>query len=162
MKRWIWLIGLIGLGACSPPPPPAAIPPSERDVVRERLLQLPGGALTEEGARLVLAYGDEVLFASGAVLPLPGGVALLDPLAQALRELEGDWRLVVRADTADPPAYAQRLAEGRMRVLRRFLTQRGLAETRYLLEPGADAGPALTVTWEESGTGQAMSAGEKR
>lgn len=105
----------------------------------EKLKTLPGAVAT---APLAVEYPEEVLFAKGAVLPLPGGVEVLAPLAAVLHEGEGvHWRGVVRAATGVSAEYDRALAEKRAELLLRYLRGQGVSEERLTLtvEPGAGA-----------------------
>jgi outer membrane protein OmpA-like peptidoglycan-associated protein len=98
--------------------------------------------------RLAVDYPGDVLFARGAVLPLPGGVEMLAPLAAVLREGEGlRWQGVVRAETGVSAEYDQALAAKRAELLLRYLRGQGVTEERLTLTvvPGAGAPLSLAL-----------------
>jgi len=117
------------------------------------------GAILSEGDLPTISYPEQSLFAPAAVLPQVGSEAILDPLADLLRSQTGwHWQATVRAVSAYGGAYDQQLAEGRARLLKRYLTARGvdpkglsfkavgMAGTPFELRPLAaqNASPART------------------
>lgn len=172
MKRsTVWLRFLMVpllLAACVPasPPPPAApvvTPEALRAELRQQLAELPGAVLSEEPA-LELSYPGEVLFFRGAVLPLPGGLELLEPLARAVAaHPDWHWRAVVRADTRVSPEYDIALARKRAELLGNFFRGRGLSPDRLEIfaEAGDDAPLQLSATAPDQVETAATSAGVK-
>ncbi|NIQ92874.1 MAG: hypothetical protein GWN87_00670, partial [Desulfuromonadales bacterium] len=71
-----WLLLLL-LTACATPPGEAPI-----ETVGEQVPLLPGAMVSADG--LQISYPDNTLFAEGSVLPLPGGMSVLDPLIDFL------------------------------------------------------------------------------
>lgn len=142
------LLLLLVLCSCVPGAPPA--PP---------LLDIPAlsaAATTLPGVRidsvdpLSLSYPDEVLFARGAALPLPGGPALLDPLARLLAaHPQGHWQGTVRSAGAVSPDYDLALAEKRRELLERYLRLRGVPDDLVTLSAVAAEGPPLELRLEQ-------------
>jgi len=106
---------------------------------RQEIKRLPGATLGHDGLQALYAEGG--LFAAGAVLPMPGGMEMLQPLI--------DWLhanrtlavvAIVRADEADQKA-AQQLAETRKQLLKRVFANRGLTSERieWRVEVGTGA-----------------------
>lgn len=158
MKRWMTpgLLLMTLLAGCQLIKPGSTTAPAEKPVVvlsraeqeavvAARLQELPGVVMT---GKLAADYPGEVLFARGAVLPLPGGVEMLAPLAAVLREGEGlRWQGVVRAETGVSAEYDQALAAKRAELLLRYLRGQGVTEERLTLTvvpgPGAPLSLAL-------------------
>ena len=153
MRLLVWLLLMALLAACTPGggvPAPAEVrapaaakgpQPGQVDLaaLTLQLEQLPGVEVQPQP--LTFRYPQERLFGTGAVLPLPGGPPLLDPLARFLRQQPGlRWQVKVRARTDLGRAYDQALAEKRSALLARYLLSKG-AELRQLdLQPAAEAG----------------------
>ncbi|WP_429885975.1 hypothetical protein [Geoalkalibacter halelectricus] len=148
MKPALVLLLLALLAACAAPAPerPAAPPPPP--VVQtpaQALAALPGAEPLDDEA-VGIRYPGEILFGSGAVLPLPGGPDLLDPLAELLAAHPGSrWLLRVRAATELGDAYDERLAAERAEILARYLTRRGVAAERLEWRIEAGEGAPLEV-----------------
>lgn len=147
MKPFLFLLLLLTLASCAPPsrPPatPAAVDPA---ALRQQLLELPGASINPE-KELTVFYPGESLFAEGAALPLPGGTAVLDPLAALLAanpgvRVEG----TVRAHKGISAAYDEALARKREELLERFFLNRGVAGDRLSLRAEAGEGPPLELT----------------
>jgi hypothetical protein len=100
-----------------------------------------------------LSYPDEVLFARGAALPLPGGPALLDPLASLLAaHPRGRWNGTVRSAGGVSPDYDLALAEKRRELLERYLRLRGVPPDLVTLAAVAGEGPPLEL-WLQTDQG---------
>lgn len=140
------LFACLALFACAPPPPgPPAPPVIDLVALRSELAALPG-CRVEKGEPLALSYPGEVLFADAAVLPLPGGPALLDPLAEfLLTHPELRWHGTVQAHTGFSAGYDARLARKRAGTLLRYLMQRGVPADRVTLEGQEGEGPPLRL-----------------
>ncbi|KIH77798.1 hypothetical protein SAMN05660860_01305 [Geoalkalibacter ferrihydriticus] len=136
------------LTACAAPLPDAPVvapPAASPAALTSALAALPGAELLDTD-EIGIRYPGEVLFSSGAVLPLPGGVGLLDPLARFLVDYPGNrWALKVRAETEFGEEYDQRLAEGRAELLKRYLLRRGVAPGQLDWQIEAGAGAPLEV-----------------
>lgn len=144
LRRWLILL-LFGLAGCTVAGPTAR----HEDLARLCLVfaELPGVMMAPAtGTELVLSYPGEVLFAKGAALPLAGGTALLDPLAELLAAHPAlTWRGTVRAATGRPGNYDQRLAEARAELLQRYFSRRGIGLQQLTLSAVAGAGPPLEL-----------------
>jgi len=122
---------------------------------------LPGATLATVEGRPALYYAGETLFAQGAVLPLPGGGALLDPLAEAMRSTPGGrWQVKVAAHSGEGPAYDQRLAAKRGELLMIYLTRRGVERERLEVVVDLAAEAPVTLVFQPS-DGGSNSAREK-
>ncbi|WP_305041498.1 hypothetical protein [Geoalkalibacter sp.] len=127
--------------APSAPAAPLAVPVA---TLVPALAALPGAEALE--GEVGVGYPGEVLFAAGAVLPLPGGLELLDPLAEVLHAHPGNrWSLRVRAATEHGKDYDLALAEGRAGLLQRFFTRRGISAERLDWQVAAEDGAPLEV-----------------
>lgn len=136
------------LSACIAAPEPRRLANPAPDQLRARLALLPGAEVSGEGV-IVVRYPGESLFASGAVLPLPGGAAVLDPLADLLRSFpQLRWQGTVRAGTAGHGEYDLALAEKRTELLNRYFARRGVALEQLTLRPEASSGPSLELAPE--------------
>ena len=156
--------------ACAAPPPPA--PPAAPEVrldpaaLRNEAAALPGVDVAA-AEPLTLSYPGAALFAEGAVLPLPGGTAVLDPLvAFLLAHPELHWAGTVRSGAAASQTYGAELAEKRLELLARFFRGRGVAAGQLQLT--AEVGEGVPFELSLAGEGQseaaspATSLGEKR
>jgi len=139
---------LLACAAPAPPPPPAAPPEARIDpaVLRSEAAALPGAVVAAEEP-LTLHYPGPALFAEGAVLPLPGGTAVLDPLAAFLAaHPELLWTGTVRAGAAESPEYGAELAAKRRELLERFFHGRGVSAGQLQLSAAAGEGVPLALT----------------
>lgn len=148
------LLGLFAapllLFACTASLRPAA--PSRQMIdphlLRSRLTLLPGAEVSA-GNPPVVRYPGDSLFASGAALPLPGGTAVLDPLAEILASVPHlRWRGTVRAETEISREYDHALAEKRAELLARYFAGRGIAPEQLSLIPEGAAGAPLELVPE--------------
>lgn len=146
---FLWLLLL--LPACAPTPvlppaPPAPLPPAlDGASLRLEAAALPGVSVAD-GEPLRLSYPGEVLFAAGAALPLPGGTALLDPLAAfLLAHPEARWTGTVRAGTGISPEYDAALAKKRQELLEAFFRNKGIAGDRLKLDVETAEGAPLEL-----------------
>ena len=136
---------LFCVGCQIAPPPAPVLPPAPEPSWNEKLLQqafvLPIARVTITAGRLTIAYPQESLFATGAVLPLSGGAEALDPLAALLRTYpQGIWDARVLAATSHGADYDLALAQKRQELLQRYLRNAGV--------------PAAQIIWQvESGDG---------
>lgn len=129
MIKKLFMLLLVGgiIAGCAP----TSGPTDSRvdvDLFQQRLLALPGGVVDTK--RLVVTYPGDVLFASGSVLPFPGGMDLLDPLINLFLEAEqisAELRIRSAGHSAD---YDQTLAEKRQELLQRQFLNRGVAAER--------------------------------
>jgi hypothetical protein len=137
----------LALGACVPsPPPPPAAPPIDPAALRRELALLPGASVGA-GEPLSLSYPGEALFAAGAALPLPGGTAVLDPLARLLvAHPQLRWTGTVRAAGGVTADYDAALAQKRLELLERYFRNRGVGGDRLTLSATAGEGAPLELT----------------
>jgi outer membrane protein OmpA-like peptidoglycan-associated protein len=149
MSRTICLLILVTLlAACAAPTPqpPAAEAPASMAVQEDlaaEMAQLPGISVVAEGP-LRGAFPGATLFAAGAVLPLPGGMEMLEPLAEFLRRHpDTRWTMQVRAATEFSTDYDRSLAQTRAELLLRYFTRKGLDMQRF--EFTAEAGEGATL-----------------
>lgn len=119
--------------------------PLSNPQLRTALEQLPGLVLAP-GDPLRASYPVGALFAEAALLPLPGGVATLDPLAMLLRQSTHTWRLTVRAATGEGLEYDRQLAAERTRVLQTYFKNAGVDLRRLTFLSLAEAGDPLELT----------------
>lgn len=137
------LLFISGCQLLSPPPPPPVKTIADH---RQELAALPGAVVAADG--LSLSYPGEVLFGAGAVLPLPGGMRLLAPLAEwMLQTPELSGTVTVRAMASDP-AYAQKLASTRRELLEKLLQGRGLTGDRLQWQVETGDGPPLEIHFQ--------------
>ncbi len=150
MARKICLLFfIVFITACTAPaPPPAQVsapPPVQKDV-RQALAELPGIQIAA-GEPLRGAYPGATLFASRAVLPLPGAMELLAPLAEFLRLYPGtNWAVQVRATTDVSLDYDRSLADTRAELLQRYFARQGLDMDRFAWVVAGEEGPPLELT----------------
>jgi len=123
---------LVLLSAC-------AVPGPEEPEFPEAMLALPG-AVVNPGERIV-EYPGESLFAAGAVLPLPGGMEILDPLIAFMLANPGlTGTGTVRSDGPDAD-YHRRLAQKRKELLTAVFRNRGLPAERLIIT--SEVGPGV-------------------
>lgn len=154
---------LLALASCAapsrPPAPPATADPA---VLRQQLLDLPGASFDPEKV-LTVFYPGETLFAEGAALPLPGGTAVLDPLAALILATPGVQAVaIVRAHTEISAAYDQALAQKRGELLERFFRNRGVTGERLKLIVEAAEGPPLELALAPAVQPSASSSSEEK
>ena len=135
---------LLLLTACAASGPQAVkLDPAQLQAQLERL----PGARVSSLEPLRFSYPDQTMFGAGAVLPLPGGTALLDPLADFIRRNPSlDWRVDLQVETAYGTAYDQNLAEKRSELLATYLLSKGASLQKLHFHPEAAAGPPLIFT----------------
>ena len=120
LSLWILVATGCAIPSAQPltPAGPSALSP---EAIRQQMLLLPG-ASERSAAEGGIEYPEGVLFAREAVLPLPGGVKVLDPLVRMIKGAPGEeWVFEVAADTGQGKEHDQRLAEQRIVLLRRYL-----------------------------------------
>jgi len=154
------LLLFLALCSCVPGAPPS--PPLDLPALSAAAAALPGVRIDSVDP-LSLSYPDEVLFARGAALPLPGGPALLDPLASLLAaHPRGRWNGTVRSAGGVSPDYDLALAEKRRELLERYLRLRGVPADLVTLAAVAAEGPPLELWLQtDQGMNSATSTGVK-
>lgn len=141
--RYLLLGLLLLLGACAPVKTAA---PAKGESLLPQLLQLPG-AVVATAATPGFSYPDQVMFARYAVLPMPGGPKLLNPLAQFLiQNPQLSWQVEVRAQTTYGADYDQLLAEKRSELLASYLLSKGVDLHALSFQPIAGPGEQLIFT----------------
>ncbi len=141
---WLWLMVL--LVGCVPQP--TKKPEAKIDVttMTQQLIQLPGVSIPT-GQPISFSYPEQVMFGTGAVLPMPGGPKLLEPLAEFLKQNPGaKWDVVVRAQTIHGVEYDQALAEKRSELLASYLLSKGVELGRLSFQPDTADGDPLVFT----------------
>lgn len=138
---WVGMLVVLLLAGCGAAP--GGVPGSKSAAelaavsLRSRAAQLPGAELVA-GEPLRLRYGQ--LFASGAALPLAGGVEQLQPLGDFLQQATGTrWQLRVGGD--GEPA----LAQARLKLLQGYFQRRGLNTDRLQWQAAAETGAAFEL-----------------
>lgn len=157
------LAACVPAGQVSAPGAAAARPHTAAELgqLRERLHRLPNAQLLS-GEPLRIRYRDGDLFAAGAALPLPAGSRVLDPLGELLKDKGWHWQGVVRAATDHGKDYDQRLAAGRLEMLQRYLTRRGVQTDNVSWQTRAEKGPSLQLTLDLDQPSPASASGSKR
>ncbi len=111
--------------ATRPSPSPQEAPKPALEVA---LAALPGAVPAPSEGAAGVAYPTGSLFAQRAVLPMPGGPRLLEPLVELLKRYpQQRWRFLVSARTGEGAAYDERLARQRRVLLERYLRSRAVA-----------------------------------
>jgi len=113
------------------------------DLLQKQLLVLPGAVV--DLSTLTLTYPDEVLFASGSVLPFPGGMEVVAPLISWMlqdAEIFGEATVRSSGHTID---YDRTLAEKRLELLERLFKNRGVGSNRLKLSIDESAGAPLEI-----------------
>lgn len=123
---------------------------SEKQVNSEKLLvplsQLPG-VVASATEPLSFSYPEQVMFGTHAVLPMPGGPKLVNPLAQFLKQNpQLSWQVDIRVRTIYGVAYDQALAEKRSELLASYLLSKGVNLQNLHFQPTAAAGDQLVFT----------------
>lgn len=157
-----------GLTACLPPAPPAP-PVVDAATLRQQaearfaaeVAALPGAESLAVSGETVAAiiYSAGSLFADGAILPLPGGPALLDPLTALLARPEWCARLELRASRGISSEDDQSFAEGRQMLLERYLVRGKVDPKRLTWSVKGGAGAPLEIRFQPCSA--ASSAGVK-
>lgn len=154
-KVFFPVLGVLFLAACAPvanspqnrSAATAAIQqvPLSHQQLRAQLAALPGieVAPTEP---LVASYPAGSLFAAAALLPMPGGVSVLDPLATFLRRSNLSWQLKVRAATGEGVEYDHQLAAARVQILQQYFAAAGVDLRRMLFRSVAEDGAPLELS----------------
>lgn len=145
MIRYL-LLGVIclTLAACAPAPGGSAKMPAAADLQRQ-LQALPGAEIIAGPEELAFRYPQQRMFGPGAVLPLPGGSALLDPLADFLKKHpQSSWRVDLPVQSGYGSDYDLALAEKRGELLASYLLSEGVELQRLSFQPRVGPGEPLT------------------
>lgn len=149
MKKIFAGLVLLLLTSCIPPsgPPPVKF---DRVALSAQLAELPGVRVSPD-AELQFSYPAQSLFGFGAVLPLPGGTRLLDPLAAFLLRNPGlRWQVDVQVKTEYGTDYDQTLAEKRSELLATYLLIKGVDLGELQFQPAAATVDALVFTLDQA------------
>ena len=135
----LWLL----LSACAPA---KSTKQTNTDTLLPIVSQLPGAVVTTaEGFRF--SYPEQVMFGTHAVLPMPGGPKLLNPLAEFLKQNpELVWLIDVRVQTIYGLEYDQALAEKRSELLASYLMSKGVDLQNLSFQPATEEGAQLVFT----------------
>lgn len=140
LKRCV-LASLLLLSACVMPP--AETPEEVLQKLEVQLATLPAAVVSADGR--IVSYPDESLFAAGAVLPLPGGLDVLDPLLELLLQ-HPDIRAVGTVRSAGHKReYDQALAIKRQDILEKIFRNQGLGAERFQLTAVAAKGAPFEI-----------------
>ncbi|MCF6177778.1 MAG: hypothetical protein L3J63_00100 [Geopsychrobacter sp.] len=152
MRRFIYLLLICLLSACAlggqqTDKSKSAFelsPALSHAQLREAFAALPG-VLVPESEPLRVLFPAGVLFASGSVLPMPGGSGMLDSLVDLLKESNLDWRFILRAASGEGTEYDQGLAAARVKILKTYFKDVGLNVRTLRFQAVAEAGPLLEI-----------------
>lgn len=104
---------------------------------------LPGANVSEDG--LQISYPGNNLFAEGSVLPLPGGMAVLEPLVNLLNNNRQFGVVVTVRSSGHDEEYDKLLANKRLQLLETIFLNRGLEEERLQMNAASEAGAPLEI-----------------
>lgn len=136
---WVCTLMLSGCVATTGP----VTPPVDVKSLHLQLQALPGAVVDLK--TMTVAYPGDALFASGAVLPFPGGMEVLDPLIiWILQSDEIIGEAFVRS-TGHAEDYDRVLSEKRRELLVQLFKNRGVmpAQLKFLVDE--NAGPPLEL-----------------
>ncbi len=134
------------------------VAPVSIEVLQQQLLELPGAVVDLQS--LTVSYQGETLFASGAALPFPGGMELLDPLMSWMLQDERISGIArVRSSGEESNGYNRILASKRLELLERLFRNRGITPDRLQLLVDESAGAPLEIRFQLRSS--PISAGEK-
>jgi outer membrane protein OmpA-like peptidoglycan-associated protein len=134
---------LLLLVSCAPP---KSSKPIDRETLLPQLSQLPG-VVASATEPLSFGYPEQVMFGSRAVLPMPGGPQLLNPLAQFLKQHPQTlWQVDLRVQTIYGAEYDQTLAEKRSELLASYLLSKGVNLQSLYFQPSFADGDPLVFT----------------
>lgn len=158
---------LLGFAACVPPPPSApvidaaALKQQAEAQFAAEVATLPGAEPLAVSGKTVaaVAYPPGSLFAEGAILPLPGGPALLDPLSAILARPEWCAELALYGTRGGSVEDDQSFVEGRKMLLERYLLRGKVDANRFTWTAKGGAGAPLEIRFHPCSA--ASSAGVK-
>ena len=122
-EKTFCLILMLFLSACAVPKekPPELTPQRIKD-------SLPGAVVSDDG--LQISYPGNALFAEGSVLPLPGGMQVLEPLVTLLNSNRQYNVVATVRSRGHDEEYDQLLASKRRDILEAIFRNRGISEER--------------------------------
>ena len=145
--RFLLAILLLLLVSCAPP---KSATQSNRDNLLPQVSQLPG-AVVANGEPLSFGYPAQVMFGTHAVLPMPGGPKLLNPLAEFLKQNpQVPWLVDVRVQTIYGDEYDQALSEKRSELLANYLLSKGVDLHNLYFQPSSSEGDQLVFTLKKT------------
>ena len=144
------LLLCFGCQTAPPPPPQPVTAPAPLltwvDTLPQQAATLPGAQVSSAAGSLTIAYPQETLFTTGAVLPFAGCAEALDPLAAFLKAFpQATWDGKVRAATSNGAAYDLALAQKRQELLQRYLHNAGVAAERIIWQASSGDGIPLEL-----------------
>ena len=140
LQKGLIALLLLLLAACAGQP---SKPVVDLPLLQLKAAQLPG-AVVDGAPGVTISYPDERLFGVRAALPMPGGPAVLDPLARLLVEFPAaHWRGMVRCKSGLGEDYDRQLVAKRLELLQRYLSRKGV-------------GPAAVAWQSEIGPGASL------
>jgi len=147
MRNFCLLLICFLLAACAPASSQAPI--LEKDGMSQQELRIElakiAGAQIAEGGSLVVSFPTGTLFATGSVLPMPGGIDPLDALAAVMKRSRLNWNLKVRAASGEGELYDSDLAATRARILRTYFKNSGLSAQTLSITTLAETGAPLEL-----------------
>ncbi|WP_020678196.1 hypothetical protein [Geopsychrobacter electrodiphilus] len=155
MRKYIFLLICSLLAACAAGTHPKAgvEPESLIDLpqLRAGLSQLPG-VLVSGTDPLTVRFPVGTLFATGSVLPMPGGPDMLDPMIRLMKDSHRTWQLTLRAKTGEGKAYDQSLADARLIVMQTYLKSSGVNSSNITFNAVAGEGAPLEMQLLQKGS----------
>ena len=133
------------------------VAPVSTELLQQQLLKLPGAVVDLQS--LTVSYQGETLFASGAALPFPGGMELLDPLMSWMLQDERISGIARVRSSGELSSYNRILASKRLELLERLFRNRGVTPDRLQLLVDESAGAPLEIRFQLRSS--AISVGEK-
>ena len=144
-KRLVLLLSISALVGCVAATDPG-IDKVDIEVVNQQLLALPGAVVDLNN--MTVAYPGDVLFASGAVLPFPGGMEVLEPLMNWLLQSEDYSGEALVRSAGHAVDYDLVLAEKRRELLELLFRNRGVTTDRLKLVVDEGAGAPLEIRFQ--------------
>jgi hypothetical protein len=138
-KNLLFILILMLSGCVTGP----AVKQVDRIALQQQLLTLPGAEVDLE--TLTVSYPGEVLFATGSVLPFPGGMEVLSPLASWILQTDAIYAEGSVRSSGHTIDYDRTLAEKRLELLQALFKNRGVTPDRLKLSVDGSAGAALEI-----------------
>jgi hypothetical protein len=143
-KKLIVIVTLLLSGCVATTDP--TVPRLDVNALQQQLLALPGAAVDLE--TLALSYPGEVLFASGSVLPLPGGMELLGPLMRWMLQDEAIYGEALVRSSGHTTDYDRTLAEKRLELLVLLFENSGVTADKLKLIVDDSVGAPLEIRFQ--------------